>query len=155
MRGKTAFWIIVAVIAVPAVGMALFAWSIVGGVRREAAQTDARLRELAWSCLAYADEFGGCPTSEADLRGFPAPAALKAAGQGVPATRAAAASDAGATEAPAAPTLDECFESIEVEWPIARDVQPILRSKGKATLNGSLPTVGQWLFAMAEKVRKD
>ena len=154
MRGKTAFWIIVAAIALPAVGMAVFAWSIVGGVRREAAQTDARLRELAWSCLAYADEFGGFPTGEAELRAFPTPASLKHPGEGFPATRSASLADPTAPEAHAAPSLDECLESIEIEWPIARDVQPILRSKGKATLNGSLPTVGQWLFAMAEKVRK-
>jgi hypothetical protein len=37
---------------------------------------------------------------------------------------------------------------------MARDVQPILRSKGLPTLKGTAPTVGQWLYAMAERVRK-
>jgi hypothetical protein len=151
MRGKAAFWIIVAALVVPSVGMSVFAWRMVGQVRREAAVTDARLRELAWSCLAYADEFGGFPTSEAALRAFPVPGELKRQGEGFPATRAATLAAAGPS---APPTLDECLDAIEVEWPIVGDVQPILRSKGKPTLQGTVPTVGQWLFAMAEKVRK-
>ncbi|MEY5009212.1 MAG: hypothetical protein RLZZ253_351, partial [Verrucomicrobiota bacterium] len=59
-------------------------------------------------------------------------------------------SEAGATEL----AFDTILESIEVEWPMARDVQPILRSKGLPTLKGTAPTVGQWLYAMAERLRK-
>ena len=150
MRGKTAFWIIVAAIVVPAIGMSVFAWRMVGAVRRDAELTDARLREVAWQCLAYADQFGGFPSAESELRAFRAPDQLKQPGEGYPASRAATLA---AAESSAPPTLDECLESVEVEWPIARDVQPILRSKGKPTLNGTAPTVGQWLFAMAERVR--
>jgi hypothetical protein len=32
-------------------------------------------------------------------------------------------------------------------------VQPILRSKGKPTLQGTTKSVGQWLFAMSERIR--
>ena len=53
----------------------------------------------------------------------------------------------------AAPSLDDCLASIEVEWPAVRDVQPILRSKGKPTLQGTAPAVGKWLYAMAERIR--
>jgi hypothetical protein len=144
---KTVFWIVVAAAMVPVAGMTVFAWSMVGNVRKDAAVTDARLREVAWACLAYADRFNGFPTSEDELRGFAVPDALSTAGMGYPSTRAAAA------QASPTPTLDECLESIEVEWPIARDVQPILRPKGKPTLQGTAPTVGKWLFAMAERLR--
>ncbi|MFM2164625.1 MAG: hypothetical protein RL325_1062 [Planctomycetota bacterium] len=144
---KTGFWIVVAAAIVPTVAMTIFAWRMVGNVRKDAAVTDARLRELAWACLAYADRFEGFPTGEAELRAFAVPDALGRPGEGYPATRGDAA------QASPAPTLDECLESIEVEWPIARDVQPILRPKGKPTLQGTAPTVGQWLFAMAERLR--
>ena len=142
---KPAFWTIVALALVPVVGMTIFAWNMVDGVRANAAETDARLRTLAWSCLAYADAFGGYPMSEAELRAFTVPDALATAGDGYPGTRAAA----GATHV----ALDPILESIEVEWPMARDVQPILRSRGLPTLKGTAPTVGQWLYAMAERVR--
>lgn len=144
---KTGFWIVVGVAMVPIVAMTVFAWRLVGGIRHDAAVTDARLRELAWTCLAYADEFGGFPMSEAEVRGFSPPDRLAHPGDGFPSSRASA------TEAAVAPTLDESLESIEIEWPLARDVQPILRSKGKPTLQGTSPTVGQWLFAMAERIR--
>ena len=144
---KTGFWIVVAAALVPTVAMTVIAWRMVGGVRQDAIVTDARLRELAWACLAYADRFDGFPTSEAELRAFSVPDALQVPGDGFPPTRRAAA------QASSPPTLDECLESIEVEWPIARDVQPILRPKGKPTLQGTAPTVGQWLFAMAERLR--
>ena len=169
-RGKKAFWITVAVALVPTIGMTVFAWRMVGGVRRDAAQTDARLRELAWACLSYADAFGGFPVSEAELRGFAPPPSLVRPVEGAPETRAAAlagaapaASDAAAPAVvppvvppvvpAAAPSLDDCLASIEVEWPAVRDVQPILRSKGKPTLQGTAPAVGKWLYAMAERIR--
>ena len=152
MRGKTGFWIVVSVLAVPTVLMTVFAWRMVGDVRREAAATDARMRELAWACLAYADRFGGYPLGEAELRGFAVPDALSTAGDGYPATRAAALGAADA-EAPKPQAFDAMLEVIEVEWPLVRDVQPILRSKGKPTLQGTTTTIGQWLFAMAERVR--
>ena len=144
---RTGFWIVVAAALVPTAAMTVFAWQMVGNVRKDAAVTDARLRELAWACLAYADRFEGFPTSEAELRAFSIPESLDKPGNGYPATRA------DAVQASPAPTLDECLESIEVEWPIVRDVQPILRPKGKPTLQGTAPTVGKWLFAMAERLR--
>jgi hypothetical protein len=59
--------------------------------------------------------------------------------------------DAGA---PATPVpLDEILVSVEVEWPIERDVQPILRPRGLPTLQGTRESVGQWLFAMTERIR--
>lgn len=157
MQGRKAFWATIVILAIPTVLMTVFAWRMVGGVRADARVTDARLRELAWCVLAYADASGGFPASESELRAFtasavpdtlriPAPANAE---RRYPATRAEAA--AGTAEP--TPTLDQCLESIEVEWPTARDVQPILRSKGKATLQGTAPTVGQWLFAMAERLR--
>jgi len=151
MRGKAAFWTVVIALAIPTVGMTVYAWRMVGNVRADAAVADARLRELAWACLAYADRFGGYPLNEAELRGFAAPEALSAAGDGYPATRAAALA---VTELPPPPNLDDVFDTFEVEWPAVRDVQPILRSKGKPTLQGTTTTVGQWLFAMAKRVRK-
>jgi hypothetical protein len=144
---KPLFLIVVVAALVPVVGMTIFAWNMVDGVRANAAETDVRLRTLAWSCLAYADTFGGYPMSEAELRAFTAPDALAVPGDGYPATRVAA----GATDV----GLEPILESIEVEWPTVRDVQPILRSKGLPTLKGTAPTVGQWLYAMAERLRKD
>jgi len=146
-RGKKAFWITVAVALIPTIGMTVFAWRMVANVRADAAVTDARLRELAWACLAYADRFGGFPNAESELRAFAVPSELRTPDGRFPSARAAA------TQASPAPTLDECLESIEVEWPTVRDVQPILRPKGKPTLQGTAPTVGQWLYAMAERVR--
>ncbi len=143
-----AFWIIVTVLTVPAIGMSIFAWSVVGGVRAEAAVTDARLRELAWTMLAYADTYGGFPMSESEVRAFTVPLELRSRdGVGFPHTRAEA------TEASAVQSLDACLTAVEVEWPAVRDVQPILRSKGKPTLQGTMPTIGQWLFAMTQRIR--
>ena len=157
MQGKKAFWLVVVLLVVPAAGMTVFAWRTVGGVRANAARTDARMRELAWTVLAYADTFDAFPQSETELRGFAARA------EGVPATLAKSPRDpaqrpypmdrTGAGAPDSAASVDECLADIEVEWPIARDVQPILRPKGKPTLQGTAPTVGQWLFAMAERLR--
>ncbi len=164
MRGKKVFWILMAAFLIPAIGFTIVAWRVVGQVRRDALVTDARLRELAWSVLAYADEANAFPISEAELRAFTSAAA------GVPATLREVASTGSATSTEAdatgyprtraevttalvAPTLDESLSEIEVEWPTARDVQPIFRSKGKATLHGTSPSVGEWLYAMAQRIR--
>lgn len=154
MPRRAIFWTSVVGFAALSLGMSLYAWRIVGDVRRDAALNDARLRSLAWSVLAYADAHGGFPLSADELRGFAAPDALAAAeGPGFPATRAATAYDA-ATPAPTPPpTLDECLSTIDVEWGLARDVQPILRPKGKPTLQGTRATVGQWLEAMSRRIR--
>ena len=157
MRGKSVFWIIVATFVFFAVTMSVVSWNVFANVRTSARTTDARLRELAWCVLAYADRNDAFPTSEAELRAF------VSAPEGVPATLKTAA-PAGAERtypttreaigAPLpAPTLDECFDSLEVEWGLAGDVQPILRSKGKPTLQGTTTSVGQWLFAMSERIR--
>jgi hypothetical protein len=141
---------------VPVVGMTVFAWRMVGDVRRDAEVTDVRMRELAWRCLAYADAFGGFPMAEAELRGHDAPAELSVRREGYPATRVEAlgASPGGASAEPPPPAdLDALLESIEVEWPMARDVQPILRSRGHPTRQGTVPTIGQWLYAMTERIR--
>lgn len=156
-RAKLLFWAIVSVFVVAFVAAGIWSWSIVGNVREQAAVTDARLRELAWAVLAYADRHDGFPTSEAELRAFVGePPALPEAlenkplaidGRTYPMTRA----EAGAPAAPA--PLDQVFASIEVEWPIERDVQPILRPRGLPTLQGTGTSVGDWLFAMTERVR--
>ncbi len=153
MRGLVAFWFVVGALALPTAGMTVFAWRVVDSVRADARLTDARLREVAWTVLTYADVHGGFPTSESELRAFAArpegvPTQIALAGAGeLPADRSAASLDAAPLD------LAACLDSIEIEWPIARDVQPILRSKGKATLQGTLPLVGQWLYAMAERLR--
>ena len=157
MRGKPLFWTIVAVFVFFAVTMSVISWNVFANVRTTAHITDARLRELAWCVLAYADRNDAFPTSEADLRAFVTapegiPTALKTsapagAERTYPTTREAIGAPVPA------PTLDECFDSLEVEWGLAGDVQPILRSKGKPTLQGTTTSVGQWLFAMSERIR--
>ncbi len=157
MRGKPLFWTIIAVFVTLSAVMSVISWNVFANVRANAATTDARLREMAWMVLAYADRNDAFPTSEAELRAFAAEPA------GVPATLTVAPADdaertypttrAALGGAEPAPTLDECLESIEVEWGLAGDVQPILRSKGKPTLQGTAPTVGQWLYAMSERIR--
>ncbi len=156
-QSKKTFWVIVIALAVPAVGATWFSWGVFRQVRAEAAVTDARLRELAWCVLAYADEFDAFPVDESQLRAFTlAPDGVrerltKPAPAGAEHTYPVVRVDAG-TMTPA-PTLDECLGVIDVEWGIAADVQPILRSKGKATLQGTVPTVGGWLYAMHERLR--
>ena len=161
MRGNKVFWVLMLAFVIPAIGFTIIAWRVVGQVRRDAFVTDARLRELAWSVLAYADEANAFPISEAELRAF------TSAPTGVPATLRMPALEVGEvtvatgypltrveiTSAIPAPTLDESLKEIEVEWPTARDVQPIFRSKGKATLHGTSPSVGEWLYAMAQRIR--
>lgn len=156
-RAKLLFWVIVSIFGAALVGAGVWSWSIVGTVRAQAQTTDARLRELAWTVLAYADRNDAFPTSEVELRAFAAEASampetlakkpLAVDGRVYPMTRDSAG--VGAVRAP----LDEVFASIEVEWPIERDVQPILRSRGLPTLQGTGPTIGEWLFAMAERLR--
>ena len=158
MQGKKAFWLVVVLLVVPAAGMTVFAWRMVGGVRANAARTDARLRELAWSVLAYADAFDAFPSAEDELRAFAGRAEgvpgalakppLEGSERSYPMSRA----EAGAPAEPV--SLDTCLADIEVEWPIARDVQPILRSKGLPTLQGTAPTIGEWLYAMSERLRR-
>ena len=156
-RAKLIFWTIVSFFAVAFVAAAFWSWSIVGNVRQQAAVTDARLRELAWTVLAYADRNDAFPTIEAELRAFVGePAVLPEAlekkplaieGRVYPMTR----TEAGAPGTLA--SLDLVFTSIEVEWPIERDVQPILRPRGLPTLQGTGSSVGDWLFAMTERLR--
>jgi hypothetical protein len=167
-RGRRIFLALVACFAVAMVATVFWSWSVVGGVRGQAATTDARLRDLAWAVLAYADANDGFPTSEAELRAFAEgglpeslahpPRAI--GGRVYPMSRSELApalpADEGAAEVvlQARPsTLDECFAVVEVEWPIVRDVQPILRPKGLPTLQGTVPTVGNWLYAMTERIR--
>lgn len=156
-RAKFAFWSLVCVFAFVVAATSVFSWWIVRGVRTQAAATDSRMRELAWAVLAYADTYEAFPTSEAEIRAFVGepprmPESLRTkplavAGRVYPMSRAEAA-------APAPPLpLDDVLLSIEVEWPIERDVQPILRPRGLPTLQGTAPTVGEWLFAMAERLR--
>ncbi|MFM1822305.1 MAG: hypothetical protein RI967_571 [Planctomycetota bacterium] len=158
MQGRSLFWIIVGVFAVSAVAVSVFSWSVIGGIESRARATDARLREVAWGVLAYADEFAAFPLAESEFRAFLArpegvPAAIAADPAGAyPATRA----DAGlATDAPPlGAQFDACLTELEIEWPLARDVQPIVRTRGLATLQGTLPAVGDWLWAMATRVRE-
>jgi len=157
MRGKPLFWTIIAVFVTLSAVMSAISWNVFADVRVNAATTDARLREMAWMVLAYADRNEAFPTSEAELRAFVgAPGGVPATLEGVPADdaeRTYPTTRAALGGAEPAPTLDECLESIEVEWGLAGDVQPILRSKGKPTLQGTSPTVGQWLYAMSEQIR--
>jgi hypothetical protein len=156
-RAKSVFWSLIGVFAVIVVATSIFSWWVVGGVRATAASTDARLRELAWAVLAYADRHDGFPTSEAELRAFAATPAnmpetlakqpLAVDGRRYPMTRAEAGAPAAFVP------LDQVFATIEVEWPVERDVQPILRPRGLPTMQGTGPAVGDWLFAMAERVR--
>ena len=71
-RGRRIFLVLVACFVVAMVATVFWSWSVVGGVRGQAATTDARLRDLAWAVLAYADANEGFPTSEAELRAFAA-----------------------------------------------------------------------------------
>lgn len=157
MQGRTLFWIIVGVFAVSAVAVSVFSWSVIGGIESRARATDARLREVAWGVLAYADAFGAFPLDEGEFRAFlaqeggvPATIAADPAGDH-PATRAEAGLAADAP--PLGAQLDACLVELEIEWPLARDVQPIVRTRGLATLQGTLPSVGDWLWAMARRVR--
>ncbi len=158
MQGRTLFWIIVGVFAVSAVAVSVFSWSVIGGIESRARATDSRLREVAWGLLAYADEFGGYPVADGEFRAFLArPAGVPGAiapeaGRGYPASRA----DAGLAPdaAPLAGQYDDCLAELEIEWPLARDVQPIVRTRGLATLQGTLPAVGDWLWAMAKQLRE-
>ena len=61
MQGRTLFWIIVGVFAVSAVAVSVFSWSVIGGTESRARATDARLREVAWGVLAYADAYDAFP----------------------------------------------------------------------------------------------
>ncbi|MBI1303616.1 MAG: hypothetical protein GC172_07485 [Phycisphaera sp.] len=167
-RGRRIFLLIVAVFVTAMVATVFWSWSVVGGVRGQAATTDARLRDLAWAVLAYADRNDAFPTSEAELRAFAeggVPDALSQpplaiGGRVYPMTRSELApalpeGEEGVERPREVPpsTLDECFAVIEVEWGILRDVQPILRPKGLPTLQGTVPTVGGWLYAMTERIR--
>jgi hypothetical protein len=161
MKRPILFWSAIVGFVGIAAAMTFVAWSTVGGVRREAARNDARLRELAWSVIAYADAHGGFPLSSDELRAFAAPEVLSPevlsleapAGARFPTSRAATAYDAETPPPSPPPAIDECLGSFDVEWGLARDVQPILRSKGKPTLQGTGTTVGQWLHAMSERIR--
>jgi hypothetical protein len=156
-RPKLVFWTIVSFFAVSIVAAAVWSWSLVGGVRASAALTDARYRELAWAVLAYADRNDGFPVNEGELRAFFGdPAARIDALETPPLVNERRAYPMTRTEAgaPAVPvSLDVALESVEVEWPIERDVQPILRPRGLPTLQGTRETVGEWLFAMTERIR--
>lgn len=156
-RAKFLYRLFIVLFATSFVAAAVWSWSIVGSVRAQAANTDARLRELAWAVLAYADRHDAFPVNEAEFRAFVgnpptlpealAKKPLAIEGRTYPMTRA----EAGASETPM--PLDEMFASIEVEWPIERDVQPILRSRGLPTMQGTAPQIGTWLFAMTERIR--
>lgn len=171
-RGRRIFLALLVCFVLAMIATVFWSWNLVGGVRGQAATTDARLRDLAWAVLAYADANDGFPMSEAELRAFAAGGLpetlaqppLAIGGRAYPMSRSelapvlpageSAGEGAGDVVREAIPsTLDECFAVIEVEWPIMRDVQPILRPKGLPTLQGTVPTVGNWLYAMTERIR--
>jgi hypothetical protein len=156
-RGKLVFWIVVGTFAAVLAAAAVWSWSIVGTVRVRAEVTDSRLRELAWMVLSYADRHDGFPLSESELRSFvddttPLPETLEkkplgTGGRTFPTSRL----EEGAPAPPLA--LRDALESIEVEWPIERDVPPILRPRGLPTQQGTRQMVGEWLYAMTERIR--
>lgn len=59
--------VLVIVFVVMMAGAAIFAWSIVRSVRRNAAAADEAARIVAWSILASADHEGAFPTERAQL----------------------------------------------------------------------------------------
>jgi len=155
-RGRRIFLALLACFVLAMIATVFWSWSVVGGVRGQAETTDARLRDLAWAVLAYADAHDAFPMSETELRAFMADGVpdslvkppLAIGGRVYPMSRGELAAEVGEPSAP-----DDCFRVIEVEWPVVPDVQPILSPRGLATLQGTRKTVGGWLFAMRERIR--
>lgn len=153
MNGRTfARWFVV-VLVVSGAATFVWGWWIARGVRVTAAETDRRIRTIAWATLSYYEAFGVFPMSEEELLAFgaggatiapsPSPSpSLGGEGEGQwPATREEALAGAEAAE------LSESLRSIVAIFGEDREMPPYLRPDGLPTSIGTTTLVNGWLAA--------
>jgi hypothetical protein len=145
VNGRTvARWFVVVLVVV---GAATFVWGwwIARGVRVKAAETDRRIRTIAWATLSYYETFDAFPMSEGELLAFGAGGASIApppSGAGDwPASREEALAGAEAAE------LTESLRSIVAVFGEDRAMPPYLRPDGLPTSVGTTTLVNGWLAA--------
>ncbi|MFO0827080.1 MAG: hypothetical protein U0572_02935 [Phycisphaerales bacterium] len=132
--------------AIASVATFIWGWTVVNDVRKTAAETDRRIRTLAWATLAYANEFGQFPESDDELRAFGVgPDALRAGDRPKEALWPARRTDALRSEQPV--PIDDCLRSIIVVWGDARTMPPLLQPDQLPTLRGTEDEVHRWLEA--------
>lgn len=145
MNGRTFARSFVVVVAVAAVATSVWGWWIARGVRMTAAETDRRIRTIAWATLSYYETFDAFPVNEGELLAFGAGGASVApppSGAGAwPASREEALAGAEAAE------LAESLRSIVVVFSEDRAMPPYLRPDGLPTSVGTTTLVNGWLAA--------
>lgn len=143
--------VIIGLFIVTAVTTLVIATRTLSGVRASAAETDRRMRTLAWATLAYASEYGVFPQSAEELTAFglgPETLSRAADGDQWPATRSAA------LEGKEPATLDDSFVSILVVFGDNRGMAPFLKPDGLPTTIGTGPRVNGWLEAFASSLER-
>lgn len=145
MNGRTfARWFVV-VLVVAGAATFVWGWWIARGVRVTAAETDRRIRTIAWATLSYYDAFGAFPMSEEELLAFgaggPAIAPPPSAEGAWPARREEALAGAEAAE------LAQSLRSIVAVFGEDRGMPPYLRPDGLPTSVGTTALVNGWLAA--------
>jgi hypothetical protein len=144
VNGRTfARWFVV-VLVVSGAATFIWGWWIARGVRVTAAETDRRIRTIAWATLSYYETFGAFPMSEEELLAFGAGSASIAppsAEAAWPASRDEALAGAEAAD------LSDSLRSIVAVFGEDRDMPPYLRPDGLPTSVGTTTLVNGWLAA--------
>ena len=146
--GKRVGRAFIAVLVVASIAMVAVGWMVAGKIRGTAAETDRRLRTLAWATMSYVTANDGAfPLSIEELKAFGLGGETIALAPDAddtpwPTTRTAAM--AGAQPS----TYDEALVSIVVVFGDARDVPPYLKPDGLPTTVGTSAECNEWLKAM-------
>ncbi len=150
MSGTTFVRVFFVFFAVALVVVAIWGWTVMQGVRRTAARTDAQMRTLAWASLTYAAVHGAFPSSAADLEQFgPGPESMPVAPPDGAASWPMARADALHGIAPA--DLTESFRAIVVTFGTDPGMPPFLKPDGLPTMVGTSDEVNGWLAAFGKR----
>lgn len=148
MNPRTFTRVFLIVLVVASIATLFFGWWVIAGVRRTAAETDLRIRTIAWAALAYSSQNeGSFPMSEEELKAFgTGPASITLQDEANAAAWPTERSAALVGHEPA--DLDAAFRSIVVVWGTDRSMPPYLKSDGLPTRVGTGTEVNGWLSAM-------
>lgn len=155
MNPKIFLRVFIAFFLVSLVGVGIWGWTVVQGVRTIAHRTDTQMRTLAWASLAYAAEFGRFPLNAQELQAFgPGPESIAIAPE---ATDPAAAAGAWPTsravalkEQPPA-DLAESMKTVLVTFGTDAAMPPYLKPDGLPTMIGTNDEVNGWLASFRKR----
>lgn len=138
------------------IGVGIWGWTVAGGVRRVASETDNAMRTVAWELLRWsAGHEGRFPRSETEfLDGMrravePPPPPPSRPGDAAAWPRDQRTALLGHPPA----LLPEALMRVKVLWPPRPEVAPEILADGKPTLPGTIEDVRGWLHQWIDAQR--